>query len=513
MPDISDLLRGADHSSPLRLSYVAHVLEGIEDSVLLEYAKQNVITNLNNLGSLVIIDAFIKELKKRKRDEVTGIHTLIKRGRPIKEIVEQSAVILSGAIPGSEYKRLVKRAEKNILADLRAEQLKIVRRRYAPFKAYSSIQFYARLAVAGVVLFAAFLGVTLSRYWKYGELIEYGKQHQTYLEEVKRSKTVEDMLAEARKGRKFEGYKSIKLDQKKEEELDTIKQVSVSGSDKALRKEMIDLKLKRFDKFIEENKDNPIAILAEYLKGEIIAEEHEIYDASKGIELMTSALQKGVDCDGIVYSTSPMFIALEIYRHAERNEKDKGQALKFLKDFAEEHAGTCIGDHVCEALAGIYSKDKKIFEDNELVEVNKRFPVSLDNALFNGATSREESNRFYRILISKTKDIDRYYAAQYMLATNILNSGDDLNIDVKHDIIGRFLSVAAVTSDKKLKMMSLLEVGKLYQSMKMYGRGNMVLKYILDNTEANEEFGDIRNGASYGIVSESYTTFMDNLFE
>jgi len=522
MADLSEFLdqEAIDRTEPLQLAHIAHVLDRIKDEVLLDYAKSGILNDPGSLESLMLVDAFVKELTKRDKDAVGGVYSLVKQEKPLSEIVEQSALILSGAIPNDEYRQILKSAEEGIIKDIRKTQFEQIKRRLKPFTPYTSLQFHARMAIATALCLAVFSLLTFRKYSNYAELIEYAKQHKAYYEEVSRDESIEDVLSKASEAHKFLPseitYASIDRGDSTALAAIDIINVLVGDEGNTFRRELVQEKIGFYDRFISEREGTAAGLLGEYRKGRFIDDAKALFGLSQeGIDLMISSLEKGKDYIGLFHEQHILEIAKSVRElsFAQYGEKERADndGITFLKEFAQRNAGTNIGDVALSFVAGLYSPERKFYSPGRcFVKVENIFEELGSYRWFSSIDKNpDESIMFYEELRSKSRNPDYYGGVEYLLAfresKKVRKNG---NMAEKYSLINRFLAVAGTVDDQTTGDLALIEVGKLYINMRLYEKGNDYLQFVIDRNEDNKS---MRYKAKDEQVNIGWNKFWDNL--
>lgn len=254
--------------SPSDLVYLNYFVDQIEDEDLRTYISNLGHKNKSDLNKpqefraqmdgLFLVNSFLRELKKRDNENIGEVRTMLLEGANLDDIVTHCSVILSGSLSQKQYNAIVKNAKKQIVGELRARHKEMVQSRLKPFKVFTSLQYYSRIALMTVLVSFTAGIIHYLNYKEDNYLVEYAKLMQLHQE----FKSVEDDLRNPELEKRFEKTKKTITQQTQrfdfeyeclEQRLAEINELPINGGDKdaqVIIPSLLEAKIQEYRKFI-----------------------------------------------------------------------------------------------------------------------------------------------------------------------------------------------------------------------------------------------------------------------
>jgi len=492
--------------SPVDLLYLDRFVDKIDDSVIKKYLKSQKVEDKGDLSGVInnlfLVNSYIEELGNREMDEnVKEIQTLLEEGEPLSDLVTHSALILSGGFSKKQYKAVVKKTEKSIIKELRKRQRETIETRIKPFRAFSSLQFYTRLAIFTGLIATTAVTCNYIRYQNNFHLIEYAEQQQL----VDNFESVEADLVnidlEERFNKPKSSEQSPEVDGSLPVKLNEINSMKINIGDqknKVISKELFDIKRDAYLDFISENEGSISAVRAEYHLANHLRDGQVLYGRSdEWIVLKKESFQKLRE-QGQIDRSYVKSLYRDVYNHNLQTHGNKFQAVNESLNWLDQvsQGDDDIALAATLSLGNLYAEGRKI--DEETFDHTKPLQ-DIQRAL-----------KYYQKVCDNTTNHSQYAEAMHkiILIEDQERIGEEgLPLGILGDL-RPYKDVAKYTSDSNVRIEMLLKLGNTYQELKHYERANAYFSYTMEITEVDDHRHVI---AEESIKNPGWSVFWDIL--
>lgn len=590
--------------SPSDLINLNYFVDQVEDEDLLAYISNLCINSKIDLSkphefraqmdSLFLVNAFLRELKKRGRKEedkkaenkkaedkktdyttqeddnknIGEVRSMLLEGVNLDDIVTHCSVILSDSLSKKQYKALVKNAKKHIIGELRTRHKDIVESRLKPFKVFTSLQYYSRIALMTVLIgFTA--GIT--HYLNYKEdnyLVEYAKLMQMHRE----FKSVEDDLRNPELEKRFEKIKKTTIQQTQkfdfeyeclEQRFAEINDFPIIGGEKDIQviiPALLEAKIQEYRKFIDETKPEITkkpALFSLSLQAKLrLSYQLKMLQEFKGlndewIRLRLEVFEEATTLPSFVDS----FLLFDTHSLQGLFEKLAAKSSTYFKESTNSSTSfTPLSDFVdnlslmeiCTSLYTYsldrYGKKEQAKETTlkwlEAVAVLEQPELALraHRLLANFYTGfRIKDQEILKVDDNKAKEHLRYVfehtadAREYAAALSTFKDLDVKDLKLEENgchyfshsfdtfgLLRVYKDIAQFTAyDEYTKYSTLLKIGKIYLHLKDYTRANAYFEYIQDKIKDDENYPNMKKlytEAGDLIVNIEWKNFKEAMF-
>src|SRR3989338_4238194 len=405
-----------------------------------------------------LVNSYLGELERRNDTEnMKEIQNLLQEGENLSTIITQTALILSDALPKKEYKRQKKKAFSTLTKEIRKRQKAVIQSRMLPYRAFSSEQYYGRLAIFGTFIATAGFAHAYFKNINDAPLIESAKLHQnkenfsSVREELKNPEKEKQFYAWRIADRNFENrdlsaqvelaeicsreiYSQLQTDEVKLFNMASIKTLP----QEKMNPNVIAQKIHSLEEFIKFYKGDFIAVKAKFKLADLLQEGKKIpyYITRITLSRVYDNIYKAV-----FQETGDAFLA---NRETEAWLTD----VSTHTDTTAVDAASLLGD-----LNGAYSALGKDYYEK----------VARDTTI-----PEQYADANFAILLGEKKTEFR--------------RGKRIPVDFE-ETIERYKAVAGYTENEKQRNAMLLSTAAMYSTMKQYAKANTYCDFIVETSK------------------------------
>ncbi len=520
---IADLVRNTrlDPTTVIAINQlVSHI--DLDDDIVKKYLTKidykNKAEPQESLNKLLVVNAILKQLSyDSTHDSIGEIRVKLEAREPLDEIIEYSALLLSNSFSRKQYKRIVKKAKKDIQKEIRKRQWERIAKALQPKTAFTSTQFYSRL-----IAYTSAIVLTIGSiyYFKYQDNAYYQRYGQ-YYEQLHESRSIDQDLENAALKSRFKRSIADSIAEKTparnailEQKLETIDNMAVLVGDpdsKVINEELYKAKKNAFVEFIKQNDKTSEAVRAR-LELVNLLELGELrfgfnnqkltyaLAAYNSVQHLSGSLDE--QSLGLIYN---VIYDTEIITQQGKKTEATNKATSWLESVAENKNN--LGTNALRLLVEINTPKS----NEEKKPRNYRYP----------AENKDKLNNYRTQLLSRTISPVEYIQLlhQKLADENKLEIKKEDNAADFYPYMQDYKAIAYYSNPEQRHEMFLL-LGKVYLSFKDYEKGNAYFDKIITEVKESQKVksdyegaNNIKQKAEELKVYPSYHRFMDAIFD